>query len=109
MEVGETPRKSVEKEVFDESGFRVQAKRLLGVFDKDRHVPVPTSISQVITFFFECEIIEPHAETLALETTEVQFCGPREIPELSPGRVPIELVHRIYQLMDKREQPTQFD
>jgi tRNA(Arg) A34 adenosine deaminase TadA/ADP-ribose pyrophosphatase YjhB (NUDIX family) len=109
VEVGETPRQTVEKEVFDESGFRVTATRLLGVFDKDRHTQLPTSVSQTLTFFFACDVVDPQAQPTDSETTAYRFCGRNQIPELSPGRVPLSLVQRMFRLIHQKDLPTQFD
>jgi ADP-ribose pyrophosphatase YjhB (NUDIX family) len=79
-EVGETPREAVEKEVLEESGYRSQAVRLLGVRDRRS----TTSAFHVWKHFFLCELEETEpAEPMAHEISEVAFFGEDELPALS--------------------------
>jgi ADP-ribose pyrophosphatase YjhB (NUDIX family) len=82
-EVGERPSEAVEKEVREESGYRVRAVKLLAVHDRDlRHRP--RWPSHAYKLFFECELLadEPD-EPSPHETDAVGFFGEDELPGLS--------------------------
>ncbi|MDD2202590.1 MAG: NUDIX hydrolase N-terminal domain-containing protein, partial [Firmicutes bacterium] len=73
-EVGESPSEAVEREVFEESGYRVRAVRLLAICDrgKRRHPPAPFHIYKL---FFECQILEdrPEPPPVSVETDAAEF------------------------------------
>lgn len=85
-EVGEAPRAAVEKELFEESGYRGVATRLVGVWEVDLRD------RQRWPFYgwklvFLCELaddepVAPHAS----EVVEVGFFAVDDLPELS-GRI----------------------
>ena len=82
----ETPSESVEREVFEESGFKVKATKLLALYDRDKqghHPPLPFHVYKA---FFLCEIIGG-SETLSKETDGVGFYIQDELPNLSASRV----------------------
>ena len=54
-DVGHSPAEIAVKEVFEESGLQVKAKRLLGVADKRKH-PHPPALHYVYKIFVACEI-----------------------------------------------------
>jgi len=51
-DIHETPGENIEREVFEESGFKVKAKRLLAVYDRSRHEHYPTEPHYVYKMFF---------------------------------------------------------
>jgi ADP-ribose pyrophosphatase YjhB (NUDIX family) len=81
-DVGDVPSEAAERETFEESGFRVKAKKLIGVYDANRTGPL--ELFHAFKIIFLCEIIEGEASP-SYETTEVAFFGPEEIPELLSG------------------------
>ncbi len=109
-EVGESPSEAVEREVFEESGYRVRAVRLLAVCDrgKRQHPPAPFHIYKL---FFECEIIEDgkHHPPTNFETDAAEFFHFDRIPNLSVPRVTPEEMRRLIQLHADPQAPTDFD
>ena len=73
VDVGDTPSGSVEREVFEESGYIVKATRLVGVYDANRVEPL--SLYHAFKLIFLCEIIggEPKVSS---ETSEVKLFTP---------------------------------
>lgn len=80
-DVGDTPREAIEREVIEETGFRVKATKVLAILDRNRqkHPPFPFSCYKV---FFRCEILDG-SPTTSHEIEEVGFFSPSEIPPLS--------------------------
>jgi ADP-ribose pyrophosphatase YjhB (NUDIX family) len=81
-DVGDSPAGAVEREVWEESGFRVNARRLVGVYDANRVEPL--ALFQAVKLVFLCEIMDGEARP-SDETTEVAFFGPNEIPSHLSG------------------------
>lgn len=77
VDVGDTPSGSVEREVFEESGFRVEAARLIGVYDANRVEPM--EFFHAFKIIFLCEILGGEART-SNETSDVGFFSEIELP-----------------------------
>ena len=108
VEVGETPSEAVEKEVWEESGFRTKAVKMLAFYDRDKqgHPPHPYHIYKAC---FLCEIVSGEAQT-SMETTEVAFFGRNEIPsDLSFSRVMHKHIDRFFDHKEHPEWQTDFD
>jgi ADP-ribose pyrophosphatase YjhB (NUDIX family) len=77
-DVGETPAAAVEREVWEEAGLRVRARRLVGVYDANR-------IEQALTLFhayklvFLCELVSGELAP-SIETSEVGFFPADRLP-----------------------------
>jgi ADP-ribose pyrophosphatase YjhB (NUDIX family) len=85
-EVGESPRRSAEKELLEESGYRGRATRLVGLWEVDvRHRPRWPFYGWKIVLLCELEDAEPqpHQES---EILDVGFFPEHALPELS-GRI----------------------
>jgi ADP-ribose pyrophosphatase YjhB (NUDIX family) len=84
-DVGETPRESVEREVFEEAGLHVRAARLVGVYDANR-VEDALSVFHAYKLVFLCEAIAGELAPSS-ETSQVAFFPPEALPlPLSPYR-----------------------
>jgi ADP-ribose pyrophosphatase YjhB (NUDIX family) len=81
-DVGDTPAGGAEREVWEESGFRVKARKVIGVYDTNRTEPLV--LYHAVKLVFLCEIIDGEATT-SNETTEVGFFGQNEIPQPFAG------------------------
>jgi len=81
-EVGDTPSKAVEREVWEEAGFRVKARKVIGVYDANRLGPL--EVFHAYKLVFECELIDGWPRPSA-ETSEVAFFGLDEIPQTLSG------------------------
>lgn len=76
----------VEREVAEESGYRVRAVELIAAFDREKHPHVPPFASHIYKLFFRCELTGgAAAETL--ETDGCAFFGEDELPPLSLTRI----------------------
>ena len=89
-DVGDSPSAAVEREVVEETGLRVRATRLLGLWDRNRHghPPIPFHAYKL---FFLCEELGGEL-TSSEETLDVGFFDPRALPPLSVDRVmPVQI------------------
>jgi ADP-ribose pyrophosphatase YjhB (NUDIX family) len=76
-DVGNLPSEAAEREVWEEAGFRVKVKKLVGVYDANRTGPL--EIFHAYKIVFLCDLIsgEPRPSP---ETSEVAFFDANEIP-----------------------------
>jgi ADP-ribose pyrophosphatase YjhB (NUDIX family) len=107
-DVGESPSESVCREVWEESGFRVRADKLLAVYDRSKHPHLPLVQYHIYKMFFLCEIVGGQP-TLSNETEEVAFFGEHEIPELSITKILPEQIARMFELHRRGDLPVDFD
>jgi len=83
-DVGDAPAASAEREAWEEAGFRVKARKLVGVYDANRFIPMELMHAYKIVFL--CEVIDGEA-TPSNETSEVAFFAEEDIPaQLSEQR-----------------------
>ena len=107
-DVNLTPAENVAKEVFEESGFVVQVKKLASVWDRTRQGHGVKAFS-CYKLFFVCEITGGQAAT-SLETTEVGFFAEDALPaDLSTERVHRRQLHRMFAHAREPGLPTEFD
>ena len=83
-DVGFTPKEVVAKEVWEETGFRVNPIRLLAVMDKNKH-PHPPDLYHSYKLFILCEITGGEKNT-SIETSDVEFFDRNNLPPLSEPR-----------------------
>ncbi|MCA9925285.1 MAG: NUDIX hydrolase N-terminal domain-containing protein [Anaerolineales bacterium] len=108
VEVGETPSEAVEKEVWEESGFRTKAIKLLAFYDRDKQGHPPHAY-HIYKALFLCEIVGGAAQTSS-ETTEVAFFERKQIPsDLSFSRILPKQIERLFDQLAHPEWPTDFD
>ena len=107
-DVGESPSESVEREVWEESGFTVKAQRLAAVYDRSRHPHRPLMHYHVYKLFFICEIAggEP---TTSNETEEVAFFDEGSLPELSITKILPEQIGKMFEYHRRAGLPVYFD
>ena len=95
------------REVKEESGYDVKARKLLALLDRNLHghPPIPYHAYKL---FFLCDIVggNAHAEQ---ETDAVGFFAHNEIPPLSLTRVTPAQIARVFEHLFHPEWPTQFD
>ena len=95
-DVGLTASEVVVKEVKEESGMEVRAEKLLAVFDKKCH-PHPPELYYVYKLFFLCKKIGGNLKT-GIETSDVDFFGIDELPELSSNRNTLSQIELMFYL-----------
>ncbi|MGC9523283.1 MAG: NUDIX hydrolase [Anaerolineae bacterium] len=107
-DVNDRPSEAVEREVWEESGYRVRATKLLALYDRRFHGHTPPKPWGVYKLFFECEILggEP---TTSLETSGARFFAEDAIPELSISRTTPQQLARLFELHRHPDWPTDFD
>src|SRR5581483_4029009 len=106
-DVGEGPRQSAEREVWEESGFEVRAVKLAAVYDRNRHVDKPF-LFDIWKLFFLCELVGGTANP-SLETEAVEFFSLKELPPLSTGRSTASQIAHMFEHHRTPELPTTFD
>ena len=107
-DVGASPVENVVREVFEESGFKTRASKILAVLDRSKHPHEPPFAFHVYKIFVLCTIVGGE-ETLSSETDSVGFFPESEIPELSITRVTSGQVSRMFEHHRNPELPTDFD
>ena len=107
VDVNDAPSEAVEREIFEESGYRAKASKLAMLVDKNRH-PHPPGIHHIYKLFFLCERTGGTA-TLSIETDGVDFFPVASLPELSAGRTLSSQIERLYEHQRNRNLPTDFD
>lgn len=102
-----TPAENVEREVFEESGYRVRAVKLLAVYDRSRHghPPIPWHVYKM---FFLCELLGGEAK-VSNETSEVCFFAEDTVPPLSLTRLTPDELARMFEHHRKPEMATDFE
>ncbi len=107
-DVCSTPKENVEREMWEESGFEVEAKKLAAVYDRSIRNHYPPLPFHVYKLFFLCEITGGEAKT-SDETEAVDFFDPNHLPELSISRTNEEQIHRMFEHYHNPTLPTDFD
>jgi len=95
-DVNDSPREAAEREVWEESGFRVKATKLAAVYDRAKHPHVPPLPFHVYKMFFVCEILSGEARP-SRETPEVGFFALEALPPLSVSRVLEFQIRRLFE------------
>jgi len=105
---GQSPSESVVREIFEESGYETQARRLLAVYDRSKHPHTPPALFHIYKLFFLCEITGGSLQT-SYETTAVDFFAENEIPQLSVSRILPYQIARMFEYYRNPNLPTDFD
>lgn len=106
-DVGESPSEAVIREVFEESGYQVQATRLLAIYDREKH-DHPPHANYVYKIFFECQITGGVA-TISTETDDVAFFTRENLPPLSLTRILPTQIQRFFDLHNQPVAAADFD
>jgi ADP-ribose pyrophosphatase YjhB (NUDIX family) len=105
--VGDVPSEAAEREVWEEAGFRVEARRLIGVYDANRVGPL--ELFHAFKIVFLCDLIDGEARP-SKETSEVVFFGPDEIPQVLSGeRTKNRHIQDAFKALEKPDYPAVFD
>ena len=106
-DVNEPPSLAVEREVWEESGYRTRAVKLLMLYDRSLHGHPPHEFS-IYKLFFLCELLGGEAAD-SHETSGAAFFAEDAIPELSTSRLTVEEVVRLFEHHRHPEWSTDFD
>jgi ADP-ribose pyrophosphatase YjhB (NUDIX family) len=106
-DIGDSPSTAVVREVKEESGYDVKARKLLALLDRNLHghPPIPYHAYKL---FFLCDIVGGNARA-EQETDAVGFFASDEIPPLSLTRVTPVQIARLFEHFFHPEWPTEFD
>ncbi|MBC7256163.1 MAG: NUDIX hydrolase [Chloroflexi bacterium] len=107
VDVGDSPREAVEREIREESGYEARAVRLLAVYDRNRH-PHPPHPQHIYKLFILCDLVGG-APAVSEETDGVGFFTPDALPELSLGRVTPGQIARMFAFRAHPEWPPDLD
>jgi len=106
-DVGDAPAESAEREAWEEAGFRVKARKLVGVYDANRFEPL--ELMHAYKLVFLCEVIEGEA-TPSSETSEVAFFAEGELPTpLSEQRTHSRHIRDAFLALSDPTRPAVFD
>lgn len=109
VDIGESPSSAIEREVYEESGYKTQVTKLVAAYDRNhvRHGHPPLA-HHVYKLFFQCQLVSG-TPTINHETEKVEFFGEQEIPELSLTRVVPSQITRLFEHHRSPNLPTDFD
>ncbi len=106
-DVNESPSEAIVREVYEESGYRTRAIKLLALYDRDKHGH-PLYPFHIYKLFFLCELVGGDP-TPSVETEDVAFFGADELPALSLPRVMPTQIARLFEHHRHPDWPTDFD
>lgn len=105
-DLGNAPASVAEREVWEESGFRVKAEKVIAVIDANRIEPMEFYHAYKIIFL--CRLLggEPR---ISYETLAVDFFDMNHLPPLSSYRTNEKMVQEVFAHIENPGRPTAFD
>ena len=105
-DLGDAPASVAEREVWEESGFRVRAEKVVAVIDANRIEPMEFYHAYKIIFL--CSLLggEPRP---SYETLAVDFFGLNGLPPLSSYRTNESMLQEVFAYVQDPQRPTAFD
>lgn len=107
VDVGESLSLAAEREVFEETGYRVRAVKIAAIFDKLAH-PHPPALHHSYLLFVNAAL-EGGSPQTSIETTEVGWFRLDNFPPLSIGRATEAQIRRAIEHHLRPDLPTDFD
>jgi len=107
-DVGRSAAKNVEKEVLEEAGLRVTARRLYGVRHKASQ-PYTPDARDFYKMFFLCDRLDEAQPRAGSETTEIGFFSLDRLPALSTGRIMKSDIEAAFEFAADERRPAFFD
>jgi ADP-ribose pyrophosphatase YjhB (NUDIX family) len=105
-DLGNAPASVAEREVWEESGFRVKAEKVVAVIDANRIQPMEFYHAYKIIFL--CKLLDGGPRT-NYETLAVDFFDPNDLPPLSSYRTNEEMIWEVFAHVKDPNRPTAFD
>jgi ADP-ribose pyrophosphatase YjhB (NUDIX family) len=108
-DVGDLPSAMVEREVWEESGFRVKAQKVIAVYDANRVIPMELlELYHAYKIIFLCTIIagEPRPSN---ETLAVDFFDLNRLPPLSSARTNERMLREVFAHVEDPGRVAAFD
>jgi ADP-ribose pyrophosphatase YjhB (NUDIX family) len=107
IDINESPSHAVEREVREEAGVIVKARKLLALYDRNLHGHPPYPF-HAYKLFFLCDLIA-EATPDPVETAAPTFFAENKILELSLARVTPDEIKRMFVHHRQPDLPTDFD
>jgi ADP-ribose pyrophosphatase YjhB (NUDIX family) len=105
-DVGDLPSAMVEREVWEESGFKVKAQKVLAIYDANRISPM--ELYHAYKIIFLCGILEGEP-TPSNETLAVDFFELGNLPPLSTWRTNERMLKEVFAHAENPNRATAFD
>ena len=106
-DVGDVPSEAAEREAWEETGFRVKARKVIGVYDANRIAPL--QLFHAFKVIFLCDLLGGEARP-SRETSEVGFFSREEIPpQLSGERTRDRHIEDAFAALQDPSIPAVFD
>ncbi|HSB00293.1 MAG TPA: NUDIX hydrolase N-terminal domain-containing protein [Anaerolineales bacterium] len=105
-DLGNSPASVAEREVWEESGFRVKAEKVVAVLDANRIEPF--EFYHAYKLIFLCSLLggEPR---ISYETLAVDFFDPGHLPPLSMYRTNEDMLREVFAHVENPNRQTVFD
>jgi ADP-ribose pyrophosphatase YjhB (NUDIX family) len=105
-DLGNSPASVAEREVWEESGYRVKAEKVIAVIDAN-HIE-PFEFYHAYKIIFLCTLLDGEPRT-SHETLAVDFFAPDQLPPLSIFRTNEEMIKEVFAHLQDPHRPTTFD
>jgi ADP-ribose pyrophosphatase YjhB (NUDIX family) len=105
-DLGNAPASVAEREVWEESGYRVKAEKVVAVIDANRIEPL--EFYHAFKIIFLCRLIGGEPKT-SHETMGVDFFDLNNLPPLSIYRTNEDMLHEVFAHVKDSNRPTYFD
>jgi ADP-ribose pyrophosphatase YjhB (NUDIX family) len=105
-DLGNAPASVAEREVWEESGFRVKAEKVVAVIDANRIQPMEFYHAYKIIFL--CTLLGGQAR-VSHETLAVDFFDLNNLPPLSMYRTNENMLREVFAHVENPDRPTFFD
>src|SRR5215211_2446085 len=105
-DLGNSPASVAEREVWEESGYRVKAEKVVAVIDANRIEPFEFYHAYKIIFL--CTLLDGEPRT-SYETLAVDFFDSNQLPPLSIYRTNEGMIHEVFAHLQNLSRPTAFD
>ncbi|MGY0693982.1 NUDIX hydrolase [Virgibacillus sp. FSP13] len=106
-DIGLSASKNAIKEIKEESGYDVKARKLLAVLDMNDH-PHPPQAHHYYKIFIRCEIIGGNANT-GVETNDINFFPANDLPILSTSRNTESQINMLFDFLRDPDKAAVFD
>ena len=105
-DLGNAPASVAEREVWEESGFRVKAEKVVAVIDANRIRPMEFYHAYKIIFL--CTLLDGEPR-VSYETLAVDFFDLKDLPPLSSYRTNKNMLREVFAHVENPNRPTLFD
>lgn len=105
-DLGNSPASVAEREVWEESGFRVKAEKVVAVIDANRIEPMEFYHAYKIIFL--CKLLDGEPRT-SHETLAVEFFDLNHLPPLSVYRTDESMLQEVFAHVEDPSRPAAFD